>query len=76
MNQARCLRNARDLFAAGEAEPQGEGPTLTAGEGSKVRRLNAVYHSVRVLAAKDVHGLHARSPEIAVECEFLLKAEI
>ena len=60
------------LFAPSEAEPQGEGPALAAGEASKARRFNAVYHSVRILAAKHVHSLHARSPEIPVECEFLL----
>jgi hypothetical protein len=64
------------LFAAGEADAQGEGAALAAGEGAEVGSVDVVDHDVRVHAVEDVNGFDARGPEIAAEGEFPFDAEI
>src|SRR5216684_125407 len=64
------------LFAAGEADAQGEGTALAAGERAEVGSVDVVDHGVRVQAVEDVHGFDARGPEIATEGEFLFNSQI
>src|SRR5260370_5113728 len=64
------------LFAAGEADTQGEGAALAAGERAEVGSVDVVDHGVRVQAVEDVHGFDARGPEIATEGEFLFNSQI
>src|SRR5712664_1046262 len=64
------------LFAAGEADAQGEGAALAAGERAEVGSVDVVDHGVRVQAVEDVHGFDARGPEIATEGEFLFNSQI
>src|SRR6266849_1431665 len=64
------------LFAAGEADAQGEGAALAAGERAEVGSVDVVDHGIRVQAVADVHGFDARGPEIATEGEFLFNSQI
>src|SRR6266849_4305577 len=64
------------LFAAGEADAQGEGAALAAAERAEVGSVDVVDHGARIQAVEDVDGFHAGGPEIAAEGEFLFEAEI
>src|SRR5712692_6877319 len=64
------------LFAAGEADAQGEGASLAARERAEVGSVDVVDHGVRIHTVEDVHGFDAGGPEIAAEGEFLFEAEI
>src|SRR5260370_39892523 len=64
------------VFVAEEADAQGEGAALAAGERAEVGSVDVVDHGVRIQAVEDVDGFHAGGPEIAAEGEFLFEAEI
>jgi hypothetical protein len=64
------------LFAAGEADAQGEGAALAAGEGAEVGSVDVVNHAARIQAVEHVRGFDAGGPEIAAEGEVLFEAEI
>ena len=64
------------LFAADEADAEGEGQALAAGEGAEIGGVDIVDDRVGILAVEDVDGFDADSPEIAAEAEFLFEADI
>ena len=64
------------LFASCEAHAQGKGAALAPGKGAEVGSVPIVHHGIGILAAKDVHGFHARGPEVAAIPEFLFDSKI
>lgn len=64
------------LFAADEADAEGDGAVLTAGEDAEIGGVGVVDYGVGILAIEGVDGFDADSPEVAAEAEFLFDAEV
>src|SRR5580658_8763297 len=64
------------LFAADEADAEGEGAALAAGEGAEVGGVDVVDDGVGILAVEGVDGFYADAPEVAAEAELFFESEI
>ena len=64
------------LFAADEADAEGYGAALAAGEGAEIGGVDVVDDGVGVLAVEGVDGFDADAPEVTAEAEFFLDAEV
>lgn len=70
------IAGTRRLFAANETDTEGEGQTLTSGEGAEVGGVDIVDDGVWILAVEDVYGFNAGSPQIAAKTEFFLETDV
>ena len=80
---ATCCATAKNsagigswLFSANEADAEGEGAALSAGEGAEIGGVDVVDNGVGILAVEGVDGFDADAPEVAAESEFLFDAEV
>jgi len=64
------------LFAADEADAEGYGTALAAGEGAEIGGVEIVDDGVGILAVEGVDGFDANSPEEAAEGEFFFDSEV
>ncbi len=71
------IRIARSgLFAADEADAEGEGAALATGKSAEIGGVGVVDDNVGILTVERVDGFDADAPEVAAEAEFFLDAEV
>jgi hypothetical protein len=65
-----CAKNRPGwLFAADEADAEGEGAALAAGESAEIGGVEIVDDGVGILAVEGVDGFDADAPEVAAKAE-------